>query len=362
MGTQDKIRKICERLSGEVLDKSEYRDVVLVLATDIGAEPDCAGIENMLMVCVEWLAELTGRVVEDVIGDIRDTLIKKNNDYGDTGVKTPVMAPDVSNEQGLRARMSDKVARIEQLTTADYTAQVAESLEDTVKDLAGYCVLYLAAEENDDVTKKQDVPSFTHEMSQIDTNEFPNSWGFIDTVFIDLDGVLVDFHGGFEQALIRRGLQSLIPADWPRGVWSLSEAYKISNETVWNIIDTTPSFWENLEPYPWMDAVVNMIPCDVEIKLLSSPSQNPSSWSGKAAWVKKQFGTTVGNLILTNDKTPMANSRSLLIDDSDKNVESFRNAGGRAILFPQLWNQLHEKADAPACFLKKVLEVVFHGR
>ncbi len=40
-------------------------------------------------------------------------------------------------------RMSDKVARIAALNAGE-TDRVGESLADTVRDLAGYCVLWLA--------------------------------------------------------------------------------------------------------------------------------------------------------------------------------------------------------------------------
>jgi len=49
-------------------------------------------------------------------------------------------------EQALLCRMSDKVARIGTLTAGN-KAQVAESLEDTIRDLAGYCLLWLAYQE-----------------------------------------------------------------------------------------------------------------------------------------------------------------------------------------------------------------------
>ena len=36
-----------------------------------------------------------------------------------------------------------------------------------------------------------------------------------------------------------------------------------------------------------------------------------------------------------------ANPETLLIDDSDKNVDSFRKCGGQAVLVPRPWNSLH---------------------
>ena len=40
-----------------------------------------------------------------------------------------------------------------------------------------------------------------------------------------------------------------------------------------------------------------------------------------------------------------AQAGALLIDDSDHNVIQFRNHGGQAILFPQIWNSNHHLPD-----------------
>lgn len=43
-------------------------------------------------------------------------------------------------------------------------------------------------------------------------------------------------------------------------------------------------------------------------------------------------------IICTPDKFVLANPDSILIDDSDKFVDSWRKHGGKAVLFPQPWN------------------------
>ena len=40
-------------------------------------------------------------------------------------------------------------------------------------------------------------------------------------------------------------------------------------------------------------------------------------------------------------KASVCQSKTLLIDDSDKNVDSFRKCGGHAVLVPRPWNSLH---------------------
>lgn len=70
------------------------------------------------------------------------TLLRKNHDYGSSVWKTPVLAPDVPPAQAILVRMSDKVARIAQLATSK--AEVNESLDETLLDLAGYAILKVA--------------------------------------------------------------------------------------------------------------------------------------------------------------------------------------------------------------------------
>lgn len=69
------------------------------------------------------------------------TLLRKNRDYGSTVFRPPVLDPSMSTLAAILVRMSDKVGRIAQLVNAEEKAEVAESLSDTMTDLAGYCVL-----------------------------------------------------------------------------------------------------------------------------------------------------------------------------------------------------------------------------
>ncbi|WP_245415722.1 nucleotide modification associated domain-containing protein [Alteribacter populi] len=76
------------------------------------------------------------RAIYDVCQDLATLLIRKNRDYGDSFSKQ-------FERYGIDSaliRMDDKLARLETLKDGDQT-EVAESLEDTVQDLAGYAVL-----------------------------------------------------------------------------------------------------------------------------------------------------------------------------------------------------------------------------
>ena len=76
-------------------------------------------------------------LIEEVCNEVKDLLIRKNHDYGDSFSKQ-------YEKYGLLSgiiRMDDKMSRIENLMKRD--AKVDESIEDSIRDLAGYAILTL---------------------------------------------------------------------------------------------------------------------------------------------------------------------------------------------------------------------------
>lgn len=71
------------------------------------------------------------------------TLLRKNHDYGAAVWQEPVLCPGMSARSAILVRMSDKIGRLRKLL-ASGDPQVAESIDDTLADLAGYCLLELA--------------------------------------------------------------------------------------------------------------------------------------------------------------------------------------------------------------------------
>jgi len=68
------------------------------------------------------------------------TLLKKNADYGSSIFKEPILAPGMPTTSAIDVRMSDKIARIQNLKTAKAEV-VSESIDDTYDDLGSYCLL-----------------------------------------------------------------------------------------------------------------------------------------------------------------------------------------------------------------------------
>lgn len=75
-----------------------------------------------------------------VVNEIVSLLEKKNNDYGNSATQTYEEYGDVA----FFIRISDKINRLKSLTINNKTQEVKdESIDDTVRDIIGYCLLYL---------------------------------------------------------------------------------------------------------------------------------------------------------------------------------------------------------------------------
>lgn len=191
-------------------------------------------------------------------------------------------------------------------------------------------------------------------------------------LFLDMDGVLVDFVRG--TCRVHRA-----PNPWADGAnagdHDTVKLFGMTPFEFWQPIQNHV-FWALLQPTPECDAVVRL--CEravgaLNVCLLSVPCQSGGSASGKMAWIKRRL-PEIGSrfLIGGNSEAPevppkhfCAHPDAILIDDSDANVDAFRAAGGKAILFPRPWNSRHEFAcegddwgDAVACLNDELYQVI----
>lgn len=79
---------------------------------------------------------------------LADLLKRKNADYGDSFSEAPYLLPNLSTNASAYIRLSDKFKRLRTLLNRESKPSqylgVFESIEDTLRDVAGYCVLLLA--------------------------------------------------------------------------------------------------------------------------------------------------------------------------------------------------------------------------
>lgn len=137
----------------------------------------------------------------------------------------------------------------------------------------------------------------------------------ISTIYIDMDGVLVDFNKGY---LDLTGID-------------LSNSYR-NDEEFWEPIDKAGySFWIGL---PWKKDGKKLWSYIKKYKpiLLSAPSRRDESRVGKMDWVKKELPNTRLILRSAKNKKEFANENSILIDDRPENIQGWIDAGGIGVL------------------------------
>ena len=179
-------------------------------------------------------------------------------------------------------------------------------------------------------------------------------------IYLDMDEVLVDFVGG---ACAAHG--------WTReqfekvrtpGVWSMPEFMGLSLDEFWEPIHAAgENFWFDLNPTPWCKEVIELAEeYSKEWHIVTAPSRCETSYTGKVRWLKSYFGPQFNNFVITPHKHILAQEHTWLIDDREKNVESFCEDGGNALCFPNLGNNLHAYHNDPVGHLRSLdLETYF---
>lgn len=163
-----------------------------------------------------------------------------------------------------------------------------------------------------------------------------------DQIALDMDGVLVDW---ISDAMRVHG-HVYEPATYPCGLYEVERHLGLDASAFWKAIDAAPDFWQQLQPLPWLDRLLEWsVNHAASVIVLSSPSYHPSSWSGKREWHLRHIAPRWPKvrLVLDQVKGERAKPGRLLIDDHVVNIEAWRRGGGEAWLFPQPWN--HAWAD-----------------
>ena len=104
----------------------------------------------------------------DLCAVLHDLYVHKNNDYGDSFAKVRAEYPNA-----IAIRLMDKLERVKQLLKPNHqTSIVNESLDDTLLDLANYCLLELTER------KYEKMPSelaYTNSDAPMENPGMPNS-------------------------------------------------------------------------------------------------------------------------------------------------------------------------------------------
>ena len=80
--------------------------------------------------------------IKKVCARLEETLLAKNADYGNSFASSRLT--NTTTRERILIRLDDKFARLASLLERD---PAFESIEDTILDIAGYCVLFLCSED-----------------------------------------------------------------------------------------------------------------------------------------------------------------------------------------------------------------------
>tara|TARA_Y100000034_G_C6855243_1_gene388565 strand:+ start:375 stop:932 length:558 start_codon:yes stop_codon:yes gene_type:complete len=150
--------------------------------------------------------------------------------------------------------------------------------------------------------------------------------GDLPGVFVDMDGVLVNFHVGAETIIGRK-----LPAAGPGGPGT------ITNDE-WKTIQDIDDFWETLPPEADFRQLWDFVKRFKPSILSAAPNKWPEAKVGKLKWLKRHVGKVPGTayIVKRSSKKKFAKGfrgePNLLIDDFDKNIKEWEAAGGIGIL------------------------------
>lgn len=192
-------------------------------------------------------------------------------------------------------------------------------------------------------------------------------------IFLDLDGVLVDFESRMEEYVKKSKLMKFgIPYNsWDQFKNDLTKYYLENNPrdktlkkaqrhatgSLWKLSRNDEGFWTGMEWMPdgrqlW-DYCLSLRQKGIigELNILSSPSQDQFAESGKRKWLEQEGLTPhLDQIIIVKDKFKYATGqKDILIDDTVKKALPWEEKGGTAIL--------HKSAEDSIAKLRRELGI-----
>lgn len=175
--------------------------------------------------------------------------------------------------------------------------------------------------------------------------------------FLDMDGVLIDFLSGASKA---HGRELPYTKVENRGIWETEQLWGITSDAFWKPIDALGAgFWEDLPKTDECDEIISLVDNYFgldNVAILTAPSDDPNCVIGKKLCLKKRLPMFKKRVIFTGAKEFLAGPNRVLIDDRDKNIKDFFEAGGYAIRVPRLWNMAHTQSHVVIQSIKKQLD------
>jgi 5'(3')-deoxyribonucleotidase len=169
----------------------------------------------------------------------------------------------------------------------------------------------------------------------------------IKRIFLDIDGVL---NIGAPHFMRATGCRITNEGEYPKEAgfdmvkaWNIimsKHGFRITHSNFWAAIHR--EVWATCPLSQHCDQLLSVASNRVgaeNVYILTSPARSSESLAGKMDWIRHYLPRLWHRkYIMTPQKHLLANSESLLVDDSDANIEKFVKAGGVGITFPRPWN------------------------
>ena len=156
----------------------------------------------------------------------------------------------------------------------------------------------------------------------------------VSKIFLDLDGVLVNWVGGVIK-LLNLDIGEHLYEGWDDHLRHSG----LSDGEFWAKLDADPTFWYNLLPYDGAKEFYQELNQIAPVYICSSPSADYKCHSQKIKWCVDHLGIMPNKVILMKDKHFLAKQDRALIDDAPHNINKFTKEGGIGLMYKQPWNK-----------------------
>lgn len=170
-------------------------------------------------------------------------------------------------------------------------------------------------------------------------------------VYLDMDGVIVDFVGGALRLLglpeeardqcVEWGSLADIAVDYGLCPAEGSHAY------VWDRINAAGvDFWADLATLPTgMVLLTRLLTAGIPLAFVTASSRHHTSAAGKQLWLEQNLPHDAyqgkplhRRFAICPAKHLLAHRDALLVDDRPRNIDLFQKHGGVGMLWPQRWS------------------------
>lgn len=181
----------------------------------------------------------------------------------------------------------------------------------------------------------------------------------IDTVLLDMDGVIYNWNGRAMQSF---GLYSL--RFWPDDCELASETIShitekpCTRQDIWDKIveEGEFSWWLSVPKFPWADRLIKICRSAPNFALCTKPGRSPEGSYAKHTIANNLFGEEQKEMYICRGcKSQLANPTTLLIDDYAPNCEAFRDKGGQALLFPNYYKTVDADIETAISTIQEMI-------